>query len=130
MSSGSTHTCPLTHSHTSTRACACACAAHYYSPLLLTTTYYSPGALLTTYLLLTTYYSPLPTRQAHTAFKKGLSSGGMQLAERYTEDAEEEGGEEEARRCCLVINPRRGGRRGGGTPHGKPMCLQEHAEVT
>jgi len=33
--------------------------------------------------------------QAHTAFKKGLSSGGMQLAERYTEDAEEEGGEEE-----------------------------------
>ena len=54
----------------------------------------------------------------------------MQLAERYTEDAEEEGGEEEARRCCLVITPRGGGRRGGGTPHGKPMCLQEHAEVT
>ena len=54
----------------------------------------------------------------------------MQLAERYTEDAEEEGGEEEARTRYLVITPRRGGWRGGGTPHGKPTCLQEGAEVT
>lgn len=29
----------------------------------------------------------------------------MQLAERYTEDAEEEGGEEEARLRYLVISP-------------------------
>ena len=54
----------------------------------------------------------------------------MQLAERYTEDAEEEGGEEEVLLRYLVITPRRGGRRGGGTPHGKPACLQEGAEVT
>ena len=66
----------------------------------------------------------------------------MQLAERYTEDAEEEGGEEEARRCCLVINPRRGGRRGGRhapwqahVPPGACRCylvitpFQEDAEV-
>ena len=54
----------------------------------------------------------------------------MQLAERYTEDAEEEGGEEEVTMRYLVTTPRRGGRRGGGTPHGKPTCLQERAEFT
>ena len=59
------------------------------------------------YLLTATHHlppttcHPLPTtHQAHTAFKKGLSSGGMQLAERYTEDGDEEGGEEEARACA------------------------------
>ena len=66
------------------------------TPTLLTPSHLPCG----TYSLLPATYQPLPTtHQAHAAFKKGLSSGGMQLAERYTEDADEEGGEEEARAC-------------------------------
>ena len=66
------------------------------APTLLTPSHLPCG---THSLLPATHHPPPTTHQAHAAFKKGLSSGGMQLAERYTEDADEEGGEEEARAC-------------------------------